>query len=326
MMDPEDEAEGTEVPAPGRETERRRATVLFADITGFTSLVEQAGDEEAYEIIGACLRLLDAIVLKHGGRVEKHAGDCVVAVFGAPIAIENAPRAAVNAALEMRKAVREYNRRRGVARPLEVHSGVNTGSVIADATRDAADLPVFGDVVNIASRLKDKAPAGEIWVGPETWRVTHAEFEYRALEPLPLKGKQAAVSAYALLSSDEHVHRPRAGTGAINSPFVGRDRELALLRERLAALGRGESRASRASRRMRVSASRACSPSSKLRPKPARCAGSRVARSRPARACDTIPSSTSSAAGPGSAPTTARRRSPSSMPRSVRCSATERPT
>jgi class 3 adenylate cyclase len=235
--DEQDEVRG----ATGSETERRRATVLFADITGFTSLVEQAGDEEAYEIIGACLRLLDAIVVKHGGRVEKHAGDCVVAVFGAPVAIENAPRAAVNAALEMRKAVREYNRRRGVARPLEVHSGVNTGSVIADPGRFGADLPVFGDVVNVASRLKDQAPAGEIWVGPETWRATHAEFEYRALEPIALKGKQEKLAVYSLLSAEHHVHRPRAGTGAISSPLVGRDAELARLRERIAALARGES-------------------------------------------------------------------------------------
>jgi len=238
MDDLDDDADA--LPAPGRETERRRATVLFADITGFTSLVEQAGDEEAYEIIGACLRLLDAIVVKHGGRVEKHAGDCVVAVFGAPVAIENAPRAAVNAALEMRKAVREYNRRRGVARPLEVHSGINTGSVIADASRNAADLPIFGDVVNVASRLKDQAPAGEIWVGAETWRATHAEFEYRPLAALALKGKQAAVPVYALLSADEHVHRPRAGSGSITSALVGRERELVALRERLAALARGE--------------------------------------------------------------------------------------
>lgn len=224
------------------ETGRRRATALFADIAGFTSLGDPGGDEVSYETLGECLRLLDAIVVKHGGHVEKHAGDCIVAVFGAPVAIENAPRAAVNAALEMRRVVGAYGRERGMARPLEMHCGVNTGSVIADPRKSAgtSDLPVFGDVVNIASRLKDKAPAGEIWVGHETWRATRGEFEYRALEPLALKGKRNAVSVYTLLSAEERVHRPRARSGAIFSPMVGRERELALLRERMAALARGE--------------------------------------------------------------------------------------
>ncbi|MCX5737072.1 MAG: AAA family ATPase, partial [Proteobacteria bacterium] len=224
------------------ETGRRRATVLFADIAGFTSLGDPGGDEASYETLGECLRLLDAIVVKHGGHVEKHAGDCVVAVFGAPVAIENAPRAAVNAALEMRRVVGAYGRERGMARPLEMQCGVNTGSVIADPRKSAgtSDLPVFGDVVNIASRLKDKAPAGEIWVGHETWRATRSEFEYRALEPLALKGKRNAVAVYTLLSAEERVHRPRARSGAIFSPMVGRERELALLRERMVALARGE--------------------------------------------------------------------------------------
>ena len=224
------------------ETGRRRATALFADIAGFTSLGDPRGAEASYETLGACLRLLDAIVVKHGGHVEKHAGDCVVAVFGAPVAIENAPRAAVNAALEMRRVVRDYGRRIGIAHPLEMHCGVNTGSVIADPRKSAgtSDLPVFGDVVNTASRLKDKAPAGEIWVGPETWRATRREFEYRALTPLALKGKRNAVAVYALLSAEERVHRPRVGSGAIASPMVGRARELGLLRECVAALARGE--------------------------------------------------------------------------------------
>ena len=229
-MPPESRAE--------RETERRRATVLFADITGFTTLVEEAGDEEAYEIVSECLRVLDGIAEKHGGRVEKHVGDCVVAVFGAPVAIENAPRAAVNAALEMRKAVREVSRRHGAKRPLDVHSGINTGSVIADPAKGTAtsELPVFGDVVNVASRLKDLAPRGEVWVGPETWRCTKEEFEYRGLEPVALKGKQERIAVYELLSAEERIYKPRAGTRDISSELVGREEELAALAQRSADL------------------------------------------------------------------------------------------
>lgn len=225
------------------ETGRRRATALFADVTGLPSLGDPGSDASAYETVAACLRLLDAIIVKHGGHVERHAGDGVVAVFGAPVAIENAPRAAVNAAIEMRRMVGDYGRERGIVRPIELHCGVNTGSVIGDPRKSAgtSDLPVFGDVVNVASRLKDKAPAGAIWVGHETFRATRGEFEYDALAPLTLKGKRNAISVYALLSTQEHVHRARTRSTAIASPMVGRARELALLRERVEALARGES-------------------------------------------------------------------------------------
>ena len=93
------------------DTERRRATILFADITGFTAMTERAGAERAYPIVVGCLQLLDEIARKHGGTVEKLIGDCVMALFGFPEAIEDAPRAAVNAAIEMRRRVREYSER-----------------------------------------------------------------------------------------------------------------------------------------------------------------------------------------------------------------------
>ena len=114
-----------------RETERRRATILFADLTGFTSFVEQAGDEEAYGVVTECLKLLDAIARRHGASVDKYMGDCVMAVFGVPRAIENAPRAAVNAAIEMLRAVGDYTGRLRIAKPLGIHVGIDTGSVVS---------------------------------------------------------------------------------------------------------------------------------------------------------------------------------------------------
>src|SRR5690606_19771220 len=86
----------------GADAEPRRATILFADITGFTAMTERLGAEAAYPIVARCLALLDDVARRHGGHVEKHLGDCVMATFGVPEAIEDAPRAALNAAIEMR--------------------------------------------------------------------------------------------------------------------------------------------------------------------------------------------------------------------------------
>src|SRR5262249_59020593 len=121
------ERERAQIERRSGETERRRATILFADITGFTSLTERMGAERAYPIVVGCLRLLDEIARRHGGTVEKYLGDCVMALFGIPEAIEDAPRAAVNAAIEMRRRGRAYSAGIGAAIKLDVPPGINTG-------------------------------------------------------------------------------------------------------------------------------------------------------------------------------------------------------
>jgi class 3 adenylate cyclase len=106
-----------------RDTERRRVTVLFADITGFTRMSEQAAPAESYRAVGGCLKILHEVASKHGGSVDKYLGDCIMAVFGAPVAIENAAQAAVNAAIEMRRRVVSTTRRRRCRRRSTSTSG-----------------------------------------------------------------------------------------------------------------------------------------------------------------------------------------------------------
>lgn len=216
------------------EAERRRVTVLFADITGFTRMSEQLPPAEAYRAVSGCLRVLHETATKHGGSVEKYLGDCIMATFGVPIALEDAPRAAVNAAIEMRRRVREYNVTAALPSPLDVHIGINTGLGLAGDVSGALlrEFTLMGEVVSTASKLKDVAPAGQVWVGPETARATAASFAY---EPA---GKGDAL---ALRSEREQVYRARVGRGGTIFPeLVGREAELAALRARLAALGRGE--------------------------------------------------------------------------------------
>ena len=153
------------------ETERRRATILFADITGFTSLNERRDPEDAYALISSCLKFMDEIARRHGGSVDKYLGDCIMAVFGVPTALEDAPKAALNAAIEMHNQMADFSRTQ--AEELSIHSGINTGLVISGDISGpiVREFSIMGDAVNIAARLKDLAPAGQIWVGAETHRA-----------------------------------------------------------------------------------------------------------------------------------------------------------
>ncbi len=224
------------------DAERRRVTVLFADITGFTRMSEQLPPAEAYRAVSGCLQILHEVAVEYGGSVDKYLGDCILAVFGAPIALEDAPRAAVNAAIEMRRRVREYNATAALPSPLDIHVGINTGlSVAGDVSGPLLrEFTLMGDAVSIASKLKDVAPAGQVWVGVETQRATQADFAY---EPAPSAAleKLGLGAAYDLRSEQVQVYRSRLGRGeTIFAELVGRDEELGTLRGVVARLARGE--------------------------------------------------------------------------------------
>ena len=114
-----------------RESERRQATVMFADISGFTSMSEQLDPEEITFIMNDCFELMGHIVEEYGGTIDKFIGDCIMALFGAPKALEDAPVRALNAAIEIRNKLQELNRIRNLSTPLGVHIGINTGMVVA---------------------------------------------------------------------------------------------------------------------------------------------------------------------------------------------------
>ncbi|HEY2389193.1 MAG TPA: adenylate/guanylate cyclase domain-containing protein, partial [Candidatus Binatia bacterium] len=220
---------------PGnRDSERRYATIFFADISGFTAMSEKIDPEEVTLIMNGCFQLMEEIVRNHGGEVDKYIGDCVMALFGVPNAIENAPAQALNAAIEMRRRLDDFNREKRLVVELRTHIGVNTGLVLAGQVGGNVkrDFTVMGDTVNLASRLKDVAPNGSIYVGLDTYRATQHQFEYRELRPLTLKGKELPVMAFELTSASTQVHRPRAAAGdrMIFSEMVGRARELEQLR------------------------------------------------------------------------------------------------
>jgi class 3 adenylate cyclase/tetratricopeptide (TPR) repeat protein len=215
-------------PGARLEEERKVVSVLFADLVGFTARSEAADPEDVRAVLRRYHGALKQEIERFGGRVEKFVGDAVMAVFGAPAAHEDDAERAVRAALRIVETVDELNDEQP-GLDLAVRVAVNTGeAVVALAARpEEGEGMVAGDVVNTAARLQQSAPVGGVVVGEATWRSTRYVAEYEELEPVDLKGKAAPVRLWQAKGARSRVkaERPRA------TPFVGRERELAALRE-----------------------------------------------------------------------------------------------
>ncbi|HUH81462.1 MAG TPA: adenylate/guanylate cyclase domain-containing protein [Solirubrobacteraceae bacterium] len=222
-------APASAAPQPAATSEERRTvTVLFADLSGYTSVAERLDHETVKMLIERCLNRFAEEVERFGGRVDKFIGDNVMAVFGAPVAHEDDPERAVRAAFGMHAAMAELNS--DIAAQfgfdLALRVGVNTGEVLAGRVGDS--YTVLGDAVNVAARLQSAAPLGGTLVGERTQRLTAKVVSYRELEPLELKGKAERVSAWEALAVGSLEQEPAPAT-RLTAPLIGRDEELARL-------------------------------------------------------------------------------------------------
>ena len=193
--------------------QRKTVTVLFCDVTGSTSLGESVDPEALRALLARYFDRMKAIVERHGGTVEKFIGDAVMAVFGVPVLHEDDALRAVRAAAEMRDALPELG--------LQARLGVTTGEVVTGTE----ERLVTGDAVNVAARFEQAAPPGEVLIGQPTLALVGDAAEVEPVEPLELKGKAEPVAAYRLLRVREAPERRH------ETQFVGRERELALVRE-----------------------------------------------------------------------------------------------
>lgn len=214
------------------EANRRTITVLFADLSGFTSMSERLDPEVMQTLQNELFEELTAAVQSFGGFVDKFIGDALLALFGAPAAHEDDPERAVRAALDMiSRTVRLGERAKAYAgSPLLLHVGINTGHVVAGGlgVGVAKSYSVTGDTVNTAQRLQSMAPPGEVLVGPLTHRLTRHAFVYDSLGEVSLKGKMDSVLVHRLKGP---LEAPRAARGldtlGLDAPLIGRDAELA---------------------------------------------------------------------------------------------------
>ncbi len=211
---------------------RKTVTIVFADpkpsaLDGSVPSAEALGDVMSRYFAGM-ERALD----RHGATVEKFIGDAVMAVFGLPTRHEDDALRAVRAAIEMQRALPALNEafERDWGVRLGNHIGVNTGEVVAGDARLGQRL-VTGDTVNVAARLEQAAGAGEILIGDLTYRLVRGAVTVEPMAPLTLKGKAEPVPAYRLTAVSD---RSEGFERRSDAPMVGREDEMAELREALA--------------------------------------------------------------------------------------------
>jgi class 3 adenylate cyclase len=217
--------------AKAAEEVRKTVTVVFCDLKGSTSLGERLDSESLREVLSVYFSAMRQVLERHGGTVEKYIGDAIMAVFGLPRLHEDDALRAVRAAFEMGTALEELNVRLqatwGVR--LQNRTGVNTGEVVA-ADSAARQRLATGDTINVAARLEQAAPDGEVLIGDATFRLVKDAVTAEPMEPLELKGKSTRVRAHRLtgVSGGEAITRrvdlpcvrPRAKRLALR----GRDR------------------------------------------------------------------------------------------------------
>jgi class 3 adenylate cyclase len=205
---------------------RKTVTVLFADLVDSTALVEQLDPEALRQLYDRVFSAMREALERHGGTVEKFIGDAALAVFGVPTTHEDDAHRALRAAVEIRERLAALSAELDRHRPLDlrVRIGVNTGQVFAgDPT--ATGAIATGAAVNVAKRLEEAAPPGEIALGAATLRLVRDAVSVEPLEPLVLK-KGGALGAWRLVGIVEGAPAiPRR----LEAPLVGRERELAQL-------------------------------------------------------------------------------------------------
>jgi class 3 adenylate cyclase len=234
--------------APGMQ--RKQVTVLFADVAGFTSLAERLDAEEVGDTLNALWRRLDELILAHGGRVDKHMGDAVMALWGAGAAQENDPERAVRAALAMQEAIADLGlgiadlaaaaaAKSAIPNPqFAIRIGVHTGPVLLGSMGTTREYTAIGDTVNTAQRLQELAAIGEVVISQAVYLHTRGAFEAQFLGEVGVKGKAQPVQAYRVLGAGAGTHT--RGVEGVATRMVGRASELAQLQDAYQATVRAQ--------------------------------------------------------------------------------------
>jgi class 3 adenylate cyclase/tetratricopeptide (TPR) repeat protein len=202
--------------------ERKLVTILFADLVGSTAFADERDPERVRVQLERFYDAMREEIELTGGTVEKFAGDAVMAVFGAPAALEDHAERALHAALAMQERLRSL-----FGNELEMRVGVNTGEVVVGAAREGGSF-VTGDVVNVCDRLQKAADVGEVLAGERTASAVAGAFELGEPRAIEAKGKSGDVYGVPVVRA-LRLARPR-GVSGLRRVFVGRESELELLR------------------------------------------------------------------------------------------------
>jgi class 3 adenylate cyclase len=214
------------------EGEQKQVTVMYCDMEGFTSLTEKLGSEETYSLMDEVYEILIHKVHDYEGTVNDLTGDGLMALFGSPIALEDAPQKAIRSALAIHREMAKFSNKmtaEGKIPAVRMRIGIHTGPVVVGTLGNdlRVQFTAVGDTVNLASRIEKLAEPGTTYVTDDTYKLTRDLFHFEALGEKEVKGKKRPVAVYKLSSAIQDVYRPRLGSERmIYSKMVGRDNEL----------------------------------------------------------------------------------------------------
>jgi len=227
---PKSTTDRTFITRKASEGERKRLTMLFADLSGYTAMTERMDPEEVKGIMRRIFGEIGQVVTKYDGFVDRFFGDEVLIVFGIPRAHEDDPVRAVRAAMEIHDLVKNMSPQfeDRIGQSLEMHIGINTGLVVTgDEYIGKGRYGLTGDAINLAARLTKLAQAGETMVGSDTFRAAKEYFTFEPLKPVRVKGKEEPVNVFRVIAPITTRTRLDAAVGRrVFSEMVGRDKEL----------------------------------------------------------------------------------------------------
>jgi class 3 adenylate cyclase/tetratricopeptide (TPR) repeat protein len=228
------------------EGERKQVTVLFCDIVESSDLAARLGPETMYQVVDQALTLMAETIHRYEGTVNQFLGDGLMALFGAPLAVEEHALRAVQAALAIRETISGFSEklRREKGLELRLRMGLNTGPVVVGRIGDdlRMDYTAVGDTTNLAARMQAMAEPGSIIVTASTHRLVEGYVRSQSVGLLPVKGRSDPVAAYRVIGRKRARTRMELAAERGLTELVGRERELGLLRDRLARAreGRGQ--------------------------------------------------------------------------------------
>ena len=213
------------------EGERKQVTVLFADVSWFTSMSEKLDPEDVHKIMDGCFKILMDEIHYHQGTINQFTGDGVMALFGAPLALEDHAQNACHVALSIQNALKIYSRdiEKRFGQKFQMRIGINSGPVVVGSIGDdlRMDYTAIGDTTNLAARMENLAKPGAILVSPNTYKRINQSFKFKHLGKVIVKGKEEPLDAYVLV---DKIEKPGAGLERkIYSEMVGRDKDLDIL-------------------------------------------------------------------------------------------------
>jgi len=219
------------------EGEKRQVTVMFCDMKGFTPLSEELGPETMYAMMDEVYEILIHKVHDYEGTVNEMTGDGIMALFGAPIALEDAPQRAIRAAMAIHREISRFDERmrqeKGSFPSVKMRVGIHTGPVVVGTLGNdlRVDFKAVGDTVNLAARMEQVAEPGTTYVTEDTFTLAEGLFLFEALGEKEIKGKDKPIRVYRVISPTSRRTRFEVTAEKELSPFVGRERELGLLLE-----------------------------------------------------------------------------------------------